>query len=102
MRVLGGPDWLFIKLHAHGMDPCQKDSVIGEPMRKFLQELVQDAHNRKETLHFTSAPEMVNIILAACDGREGNPGFYRDYRFKRFRDACRIAKVEAQPTSARG
>jgi len=92
VRVLGRPDWLFIKLHAHAMDPSQKDSVIGEPMRRFLEELVQDARSRKETLHFTSAREMVNIILAACDGREGDPCLYRDYRFKRFRDAARTAR----------
>ena len=30
---------------------------------------------------------MVNIILAACEGREGNPGEYRDYRLKRRRAA---------------
>jgi hypothetical protein len=29
---------------------------------------------------------MTNILLAACDGREGNPGNYRDYRFKRIMD----------------
>jgi hypothetical protein len=28
---------------------------------------------------------MVNVILAACDGCEGNPGDYRDYRLKRAR-----------------
>jgi hypothetical protein len=28
---------------------------------------------------------LVNIILAACDGKEGNPGEYRDYQFKRER-----------------
>ena len=27
--------------------------------------------------------EMVNMILAACDGREGEPGDYRDYRLRR-------------------
>jgi len=27
---------------------------------------------------------MTNILLAACDGREVNPGDYRDYRFQRF------------------
>jgi hypothetical protein len=26
---------------------------------------------------------MVNIMLAACDGRDGNPVEYRDYRLKR-------------------
>jgi hypothetical protein len=29
---------------------------------------------------------MANILLAACDGREGNPGDYRDYRFKSIAD----------------
>jgi hypothetical protein len=32
---------------------------------------------------------MVNIILAACDGKEGNPGNYRDYRLKRARPVLR-------------
>lgn len=97
VRVVGRPDWVFIKLHAHSMDLSQKDSVAGEPMRRFLEELVRNARDRKETLHFTSAREMVNIILAACDGREGNPGLYRDYRFKRFRDVSRTAGVAEHP-----
>jgi hypothetical protein len=96
VSVLGRPDWLFIKLHAHGMNPWHKDSVAGEPMRNFLEELVRGAGDRKETLHFTSAREMVNIILAACDGREGDPGQYRDYRFKRFRDTPRTVGATAQ------
>jgi hypothetical protein len=83
ISVRGKPDWLFIKLHCHGMDPTQRDVVLGEPMRKFLRELVEGAVQRGEILHFVSAREMVNIMLAACDGREGTPGEYRDYRFKR-------------------
>jgi hypothetical protein len=83
VRVLGRPDWLFIKLHCHGMDPSQKDAVIGDSFRDFLAAMVGGASDRKETLHFVSAREMANILLAACDGREGNPGDYRDYRFKR-------------------
>ena len=81
--VSGRPDWLFIKLHCHGMDPSQQEAVLGAPMRKFLCDLVTDAEERKDTLHFVSAREMVNIVLAACDGREGDPGQYRDYRLKR-------------------
>jgi hypothetical protein len=77
------PDWLFIKLHCHGMDPTQQDAVIGAPMREFLRQLVEGADQRGEILHFVSAREMVNIILAACDGRDGSPGEYRDYRLKR-------------------
>jgi hypothetical protein len=81
--VQGKPDWLFIKLHCHGMDPTQTSAVLGEPAQRFLRELVEGAGERGEILHFVSAREMVNIILAACDGREGNPGDYRDYRLKR-------------------
>ena len=67
------------------MDPTQHDAVFGEPMRKFLRELVEGAEQRGEILHFVSTREMVNIILAACDGREGNPGEFRDYRLRRTR-----------------
>jgi hypothetical protein len=83
ISVSGRPDWLFIKLHCHGMDPSQQESVLGAPMRKFLCDLVSGADARKDTVHFVSAREMVNIVLAACDGREGDPGQYRDYRLKR-------------------
>jgi hypothetical protein len=85
ISVRGKPDWLFIKLHCHSMDPTQQDAVVGDPMREFLRELVKGAEQRGEILHFVSAREMVNIILAACDGREGNPAEYRDYRLKRKR-----------------
>ncbi|MGA8493248.1 MAG: hypothetical protein WB711_22695 [Terriglobales bacterium] len=85
ISVRGKPDWLFIKLHCHGMDPTQRDAVLGQPMREFLRELVEGAAQRNEILHFVSAREMVNIILAACDGRDGNPGEYRDYRLNRAR-----------------
>lgn len=88
IRVTGRPDWLFVKLHCHGMDPTQQGSVIGSAFRTFLDELVTGAGERKETLHFVTAREMANIVFAACDGRDGNPGDYRDYRFKPFTSAA--------------
>ena len=101
--VQGRPDWLFIKLHCHGMDPTQKDAVVGEPFRRFLEELVGGAAERNETLHFTSAREMANILLAACEGREGNPGGYRDYRFKRLSHLpVSSAKANSTPVSVKG
>jgi hypothetical protein len=83
ISVHGRPDWIFIKLHCHGMDPTQKDAMLGAPIQNFLRELTQGAHARNEILHFVSAREMVNIMFAACDGRDGNPAEYRDYRLKR-------------------
>ena len=85
------------------MDPTQKDAVIGGELQNFLETLVGGARERKETLHFVSAREMANIILAACDGKEGNPGEYRDYRFKRLRDlpAAAAEKSDSLPIAVK-
>jgi hypothetical protein len=83
ITVKGKPDWLFIKLHGHGMDPGYEEANLGSSMQKFVRELTEGAGERNEVLHFVSAREMVNIILAACDGKEGSPGAYRDYQLKR-------------------
>ena len=83
VTVQGRPDWLFIKLHCHSLSPYDEPALLGEPIQDFLRELVEGPRNRAEyRLHFVTAREMVNIILAACDGREGNPADYRDYRFR--------------------
>ena len=82
VHVRGKPDWLFIKLHCHSMDPTQHEAVLGRAMQVFLRDLVEGASQRNEILHFVTAREIVNIILAACDGREGNPDDYREYRLQ--------------------
>ncbi|MGH9327219.1 MAG: hypothetical protein ACRD2B_11135, partial [Terriglobia bacterium] len=83
ITVEGRPDWLFIKLHCHGMDPVDDEAMLGAPMRKFLEQLsVASQGGRAFQTHFVTAREMVNIALAACDGREGSPGQYRDYSFQ--------------------
>jgi hypothetical protein len=103
IHVHGRPEWLFIKLHCHGMDPTQKEVVIGAAFQRFLEELTCGAESRKEALHFVTAREMVNIALAACDGKEGNPGNYRDYRFKRFKElAPQTRKIEPASVGAKG
>ena len=87
ITVKGRSDWLFIKLHCHGMDPRDDEVMLGAPLRQFLTELKELAGKwGPYQVHFVSAREMVNIILAACDGREGNPGDYRDHRLIPFRD----------------
>ncbi len=91
ITVAGRPDWVFIKLDTHGMDPTDTDTVLGERMQLFLQEFIAGATDRQEILHFVSAREMVNMLLAACDGRDGNPGEYRDYCFKRERAPRNLA-----------
>jgi len=87
IRVRHRPDWLFIKLHCHGMNPTDREAVLGSGMKQFITELVQGAPDRSEIIHFVTAREMVNIIWAACEGHEGNPGDYRDYRLKLARES---------------
>jgi hypothetical protein len=82
IRVNGRPDWLFVKLHCHGMIPQDTGALLGPPMRRFLSELLEEGAGGRYQTHFVTAREMINIILAACDGRDGNPGLYRDYRFR--------------------
>jgi hypothetical protein len=42
-------------------------------------------------------------MLAACDGREGNPGEYRDYRLKRIGTAaCESPSDTKSQVSLRG
>jgi hypothetical protein len=83
ITVQGLPDWIFIKLHCHGMTPRDESAMFGAAIQNFLRELVEGSGNGVEyRLHFVTMREMVNIALAACDDRKGNPGEYRDYRFR--------------------
>ena len=38
--IKGRPDWLFIKLLCHGMDPRDEAARLGAPMRTFIEELL--------------------------------------------------------------
>lgn len=105
IHVAGRPDWIFIKLCCHSMNPTQREELVGGSFQKFLRDLVAGAEQRKEILHFATAREMTNILLAACDGREGNPGDFRDYRLKRFGEVAASSEREtsnAMPVSLRG
>jgi hypothetical protein len=94
------PDWFFIKLHTHSMDPSGKDSVMGASWQSFLRELIEGAADRKEVIHFVTAREMVNMMWAACDGRAGDPGLYRDYRLKLASEASVEIRESSLPERA--
>jgi hypothetical protein len=85
IHVQGRPDWLFIKLHCHGMNPNDHGAMLGALFRKFLADLVELRQQSGCWVHFVTAREMTNIVLAACDGREGDPGAFRDYRLRLIR-----------------
>lgn len=80
ITVRGRPDWIFVKLHCHGMDPRDESAMLGSGLTSFLSDLFETSRQLGLRLHFTTAREMTNMVLAACDGREGDPNEYRDYR----------------------
>jgi hypothetical protein len=89
IAVHGRPDWIFVKLHCHGMDPRDEPAMLGAPLARFLRDLTAEAGSAYR-VHFVTAREMVNIALAACDGAGGDPGAYRDYRLRLITPAGRV------------
>lgn len=83
IHVGGRRNWIFIKLHTHGLQNDHVNSVRGPVIKKFLQDLNNLFNDGiKYRLHFTTSRESANIIFAAIDGNNGNPDEYRNYRFK--------------------
>ena len=80
--VRGRPEWVFVKLHCHGMDLPDTEALLGKPMLAFLEELAVAEKGGEFITHFVTAREMTNIILAACDGKNGNPSAFRTSPFE--------------------
>jgi len=78
--VEGVPEWTFIKLSCHGFIDEDQPSMIGDPMRRFLEDLLAVGERTGQfKLHFASAREAFNLAIAATDGHRGDPNHYRDY-----------------------
>jgi hypothetical protein len=80
IHVQGRPEWVFVKIHTHGTQERDMDTLLGEPMRaafEHLQRRYNDGVNWK--LHYVSARETYNIIRAAESGLTGDPNLYRDH-----------------------
>ncbi len=81
ISVAGAAPWCFIKLHTHGAPEVNHASVIGAARQRFHQELRELARQEGFRLHYVSARELVNILHAAEDGRQGDAGAWRDYLY---------------------
>ena len=80
IHVRGRPDWVFVKVHTHGIVPYNTDAILGKPMQRTHEHLTTRYNDgRQWVLHYVTAREMYNIVRAAEDGMEGNPGEYRNY-----------------------
>jgi len=82
IQVSGRPDWIFVKLHCHGMDPRDTPTLLGQPLTEFLEHMEMREKKGDFQAHFVTAREMTNIVLAACDGKNGNPSDFKNYRLR--------------------
>ncbi len=80
IHVKGCPQWLFVKIHTHGTQEADIESLLGDEVDSMFSYLEKEYNDgRNFALHYVSAREMYNIIKAAEAGVQGDPGKYRDY-----------------------
>ncbi len=80
IHVKGKPEWIFIKIHTHGTQEHDMDTLLGRPVDNMFSYL-ESAYNdgKKYVLHYVSSRELYNIVKAAEAGETGSPNEYRDY-----------------------
>jgi len=80
IHVEGRPEWVFVKVHTHGTQEGDMDTLLGDrahAMHDHLERVYNDG--RDYVLHYVTAREMYNIIKAAEAGKAGDPAQYRDF-----------------------
>jgi hypothetical protein len=80
IHVEGRPEWVFVKIHTHGTQERDIDTLLGPPvdaMHDYLERSYNDG--QRYVLHYATAREVYNIIKAAEAGKAGNPNDYRDF-----------------------
>ncbi|HRH45794.1 MAG TPA: hypothetical protein PKY82_29400, partial [Pyrinomonadaceae bacterium] len=83
VTVKGRPEWIFVKLYCHGFFDHDQDACIGEGAKRFFSEIIENGEKTgKYKVHFASASEAFNLVLAAIDGKKGEPNDFRNYRLK--------------------
>ncbi len=83
IHVLGRPEWVFVKVYAHGGIAEDASVLLGDAMRRAHEHLRARYNDGKQwLLHYVTARELYNIARAAEEGESGNPGRFRDYEIK--------------------
>jgi hypothetical protein len=80
IHVEGRPEWVVVKVHTHGTQEADMDTLLGDAadaMHTHLETRYNDG--RDYVLHYVTSREVYNIIKAAESGRSGNPNDYRDF-----------------------
>jgi hypothetical protein len=84
VHVPGHEDWVFIRLFGHGASsPGDVEAVTGPGYDEMLSRFERDYNDgQRYQLHYVTAREAYNLVMAAVDGHSGDPRPYFDYRVK--------------------
>jgi len=77
VQVQGQPQWVFVKLHTHGMQSAE--TFLGPQLGQLFSQLEDYCGKRGYRLHYVTAREAYNIVKAAEAGHVGDAGKYRDF-----------------------
>jgi len=86
IHVRGREEWVVIKVFTHGAAIEQHGTLLGDPineMHAYLNRKYNDGTHY--ALHYVTARELYNIVVAARDGKSGNPGLFRNYMIDEYR-----------------
>jgi hypothetical protein len=96
IHVEDRPEWVFVKVHTHGTQERDMDTLLGPAMDRAFAHLESTYNDgQKWKLHYVSAREMFNIAKAAEAGMTGNPGGYRDFLIPRAEYVVRSKTAKA-------
>ncbi|MBN2183814.1 MAG: hypothetical protein JW746_00650 [Candidatus Krumholzibacteriota bacterium] len=85
VHVKGRPDWVFVKVFSHSAPESSRAIATGKPFDDLLGYLEENYNDGDSyVLHYVTAREAYNIVRAAEDGKEGDPGQYRDYEIPQY------------------
>jgi hypothetical protein len=63
-------------------------------LKRFMGDVMELAEQTgRFQIHFASAREAFNMVMAAVDGHEGNPNQYRDYRLRQIMKEAQTAPI---------
>ena len=98
ISVAGRPDWIFIKLYSHGFFDWDQDAMIGNQLRRFMSDILEEAAKTGEfNVYFATAREAFNMVMAAVDGHAGSPGQFRDYKLQQIMKLEALRKSQPDP-----
>lgn len=96
VHVGARPDWVFVKLFAHGIStPEDAESCLGEDFDTTLSYLERTYNDGKRyVLHYISAREAYNLARAAAEGATGSPEKYVDAYIGQYQANSSVAHAQ--------